>query len=61
MADSSLNGGNLYVEGGRAWEVDSGIDRTQSEWMGEPRNTEWLKGQDVLGTGEDWQALKGKA
>ncbi|KAJ9629584.1 hypothetical protein H2203_001959 [Taxawa tesnikishii (nom. ined.)] len=35
MADPKLNGGALLVEGGRAWEVEQGIDRTQPQWMGE--------------------------
>lgn len=54
MADPGLNGGALFVEGGRAWEVEQGIDRTQPQWMGEELSKEFLRGQEVLGSGDKW-------
>lgn len=58
MADSSLNGGAMYVEGGRAWEIEQGIDQCAPQWMGEKQCADFLDGQKVLGTGDDW--IKGK-
>lgn len=58
MVDSSLNGGALYIEGGRAWEVEQGIDRCAPEWMGQKQSDDFLAGQEVLGTGDNW--VKGK-
>lgn len=54
MADPKLNGGALLVEGGRAWEVEQGIDRTQPQWMGERLSADFLKGQELLGSGDSW-------
>jgi len=54
MVAEGLNGEALYVEGGRAWGIEEGIDRTQPQWMGEKQSKDFLKGQEVLGTGENW-------
>jgi hypothetical protein len=54
MADSSLNGEALYVEGGRAWAIEEGIDQTQPQWMGEKQSKDFNVGQEVLGTGDGW-------
>ena len=55
MVDSTLNGASLYVESGRAWDVEPGIDDTMPIWLGEERCAEWRKGQVVLGSGANWQ------
>jgi hypothetical protein len=54
MVSESLNGEALYVEGGRAWGIEEGIERTQSQWMGEKQSRDFMRGQEVLGTGENW-------
>lgn len=54
MVAESLNGEALYVEGGRAWGIEEGIERTQSQWMGEKQSRDFMRGQEVLGTGENW-------
>lgn len=54
MADSSLSGEALYVEGGQAWALEEGIDRTQPQWMGEKQSREFNVGQEVLGSGDNW-------
>lgn len=54
MVAESLNGEALYVEGGRAWGMEEGIERTQPQWMGEKQSRDFQKGQEVLGTGENW-------
>ncbi|KAF3940801.1 hypothetical protein ABW19_dt0201134 [Dactylella cylindrospora] len=53
-----LNGGALFVGGGKAWEFDKGIDATQEIWLGEKQSKDLEKGQEVLGMGADWS--KGK-
>ena len=55
MAAQSLNGEALYVEGNRAWAIEQGIESTQPQWMGEEQSRDFDKGQQVLGTGENWQ------
>ncbi|KAI5205170.1 putative 3-hydroxyacyl-CoA dehydrogenase [Aureobasidium subglaciale] len=54
MVVESLNGEALYVEGGRAWGIEEGIERTQPQWMGEKQSRDFQKGQEVLGTGDNW-------
>ncbi|KAI4765409.1 putative 3-hydroxyacyl-CoA dehydrogenase [Aureobasidium sp. EXF-3400] len=54
MVAKSLNGEALYVEGGRAWGIEEGIERTQPQWMGEKQSRDFQRGQEVLGTGENW-------
>jgi hypothetical protein len=54
LVSSSLNGEALYVEGGRAWGIEEGIDKTQEIWMGEKQSRDYMRGQEVLGTGENW-------
>ncbi|KAI4836018.1 putative 3-hydroxyacyl-CoA dehydrogenase [Aureobasidium sp. EXF-8845] len=54
MVAEALNGEALYVEGGRAWGIEEGIERTQEQWMGEKQSRDFMKGQEVLGTGENW-------
>lgn len=54
MVAKQLNGEALYVEGGRAWGIEEGIERTQPQWMGEKQSRDFQRGQEVLGTGENW-------
>ena len=51
---AKVNGEALYVEGGRAWGIEEGIEKTQPLWMGEKQSRDFMKGQEVLGTGENW-------
>lgn len=60
IADRQSNGGSFYVEGGNAWEIEEGYDRTQPQWMGEKQCRDFLRGQEVLGMGDDWQKTKHK-
>lgn len=54
VADPSLNGTSMYVEGGRAWEIEANLDRLEPEWLGEEPSRSLAKGQAVLGNGKDW-------
>ena len=49
---SSLNGKAIYVEGGRAWEIEDNIDRLEPQWLGEEASRTLNEGQIVLGKGE---------
>lgn len=53
-SDDTLNGKAVFVNGGRYFDTEEGIDRTLPQWMGEQNAKEFLKGQEILGLGEDW-------
>lgn len=46
--DKTLNGKALYLEGGRAWDVEEGIDRTQPQWLGERQTADLQRGDEIL-------------
>lgn len=58
MAAKSLNGEALYIEGGRAWQIEDGVEKTQSQWMGEKQSRDFNRGQEVLGSGDNWAKKK---
>lgn len=51
-ADES-NGKAIYVEGGRGWDIEEGLDRTRVEWMGREQSLAWEKGQELLSSHSD--------
>jgi hypothetical protein len=58
-ADGKTHGGALYVEGGRAWNVEEGILKSRKEWLGAEREEALETGTRVLGGGEGWVDNKG--
>ena len=44
-----LNGKAMYIEGGRAWEIEDNINRLEPQWMGEEPSRSLAKGQELLG------------
>lgn len=56
LADQSLNGTSMFVEGGRAWEVEQNINRLESEWLGEAPSRTLALGQGLLDDGAIWTA-----
>ncbi|KAL4973716.1 hypothetical protein BDW66DRAFT_153578 [Aspergillus desertorum] len=54
LGDATLNGTSMYVEGGRAWEIEANLDRLEPVWLGEEPSKSLAKGQAVLGSGMDW-------
>lgn len=54
LVDKELNGKSMYVEGGRAWEIEANIDRLEPQWLGEESSRSLQRGQQVLGSGEGW-------
>jgi len=49
-----LNGKAMYIEGGRAWEVEDNLNRLEPQWMGEEPSRSLAKGQELLGNGTGW-------
>ncbi|MCJ1400544.1 hypothetical protein MMC11_003750 [Xylographa trunciseda] len=49
-----LNGKAMYIEGGRAWEIEDNINRLEPQWMGEEPSRTLAKGQELLGNGTGW-------
>ncbi|RAK98123.1 putative 3-hydroxyacyl-CoA dehydrogenase [Aspergillus ibericus CBS 121593] len=42
------NGKTIYVEGGRGWDIEAGLDDTREIWMGKSQSQSWLEGQKLL-------------
>jgi len=58
LADGKVNGGAMYIEGGRAWNVEQGLLKTRPEWLGEQRAKDLDRGTDLMGGGEHWTSNK---
>jgi NAD(P)-dependent dehydrogenase (short-subunit alcohol dehydrogenase family) len=56
LTDRSLNGTSMFIEGGRAWEIEQNIDRLESEWLGEAPSKVLALGQELLDDGSIWTA-----
>ncbi|RAK98453.1 putative 3-hydroxyacyl-CoA dehydrogenase [Aspergillus ibericus CBS 121593] len=48
LVDDTLNGTSMYVEGGRAWEMEANITRLEPQWLGEAPSKTLTRGQKVL-------------
>ncbi|KAL4949233.1 hypothetical protein BDW69DRAFT_203007 [Aspergillus filifer] len=55
LGDRGLNGTAMYVEGGRAWEIEGKIDELEPLWLGEECSRTLKRGQEVLGSGSGWR------
>jgi hypothetical protein len=55
--DGKTNGKAVFVEGGRGWDIEEGIQRTEPQWLGEEVSKTLAKGQAVLGDGTDWKKV----
>lgn len=53
-ADKNINGTAVFVTGGRFFDTEEGVTRTLPQWMGEKNAAEFLKGQELLGLGDNW-------
>ena len=56
LSDSSLNGGTMYVEGGPAWNVETGLTKLRPQWIGEKQASDLDRGTALMGAGEHWIA-----
>lgn len=53
-ADGESNGKAVFVEGGRGWDIEEGINETEKIWLGEGVSETLGRGQVLLGDGTDW-------
>lgn len=49
-----LHGRVMYIEGGRSWEIEEGLDLTMPIWMGKGPAERMRRGQEALGPTEEW-------
>ncbi|KAK1056390.1 hypothetical protein LTR74_014935 [Friedmanniomyces endolithicus] len=56
LADGKVNGGTMYIEGGRSWNIEEGLLATRHEWLGAEREKELDRGTELMGGGEHWTA-----
>ncbi|KAJ5779886.1 hypothetical protein N7457_007606 [Penicillium paradoxum] len=56
LVDQSLSGTSMFVEAGRAWEIEQNITRLESEWLGEAPSEVLALGQRLLDDGSVWAA-----
>lgn len=61
LADQTLNGKSMFVEGGRAWEIEENIERLEAQWLGEGPSKALAAGQELLDDGAIWTAVPRKA
>jgi len=52
------NGRAVFVEGGRGWDIEEGINDTEGVWLGKEVSRTLNRGQEVLGDGTDWAGSK---
>ncbi|KAJ5679950.1 hypothetical protein N7462_008194 [Penicillium macrosclerotiorum] len=60
LSDQSLNGKSMFVEGGRAWEIEENIERLEAQWLGEAPSKALAAGQELLDDGTIWTAAPRK-
>ncbi|KAL1590006.1 hypothetical protein WHR41_01355 [Cladosporium halotolerans] len=58
VADSSLTGEAVYVEGGRGWKIEQAKIDLRPQWLGERQTKDLDEGTRALGGGEGW--IKGQ-
>ncbi|KAK5137293.1 hypothetical protein LTR08_000263 [Meristemomyces frigidus] len=54
LAEGKVNGGAMYIEGGRAWNVEAGLLKTRHEWLGEKQEADLDRGTELMGGGSHW-------
>jgi len=52
--EEGYNGRAVFVEGGRGWDIEEGINDTEERWLSESVSKTLNRGQVVLGDGTDW-------
>ena len=60
VVSKGLNGKSMYVEGGRAWEIEDNLEGLEPQWLGQEPSRTLNLGQKVLGTGDNWSAGKSR-
>jgi hypothetical protein len=49
-----LSGRAIYVCGGECWDIEEGLDRTETLWLGQEPSDVLMKAQKGLGDGTAW-------
>ncbi|KAJ3546565.1 hypothetical protein NM208_g1939 [Fusarium decemcellulare] len=52
--DKGIHGKAVYVAGGRGFDIEEGINRSEPLWMGEKQAEDLARGQEFLATGSRW-------
>lgn len=55
MTTEGFYGKAVYVEGGKGWEIEEGLDRTMPQWVGEEPARRIKEVLAVVGTGDAWE------
>lgn len=53
-ADPALNGKNVYVGGGKGFDIEEGLERTLPQWLGQTNLDGWKLQADVFGKVSPW-------
>ena len=53
-ADGVSNGKAVFVEGGKGWDIEEGINACEEQWLGRDVSRTLARGQQILGDGTDW-------
>lgn len=56
LSEGKVNGGTMYIEGGRAWNVEAGLMDLRPKWIGEKQAADLDTGTALMGGGEHWTA-----
>ena len=56
LSEGKVNGGTMYIEGGRSWNVEAGLIELRPQWLGEKQTADLDKGTSLMGGGEFWTA-----
>lgn len=56
LSEGKVNGGTMYIEGGRAWNVEAGLLEQRPKWLGEKQAADLDRGTALMGGGEHWIA-----
>ncbi|KAI1616814.1 putative 3-hydroxyacyl-CoA dehydrogenase [Exophiala viscosa] len=54
----NMTGLAVYVEGGKGWEFENDLYRTDSDWLGEENSKNTARIDEALGIGLSWTASK---
>jgi hypothetical protein len=54
LADGKVNGGTMYIEGGRTWNIEQGLLKTRHEWLGAEQEKAMDRGTELMGGGSHW-------
>jgi NAD(P)-dependent dehydrogenase (short-subunit alcohol dehydrogenase family) len=54
LGNQGMHGRAIYIEGGKSWEIEEGLDLTMSLWMGKEPLERMQENQKTAGRVQDW-------